>query len=73
MVVSSNGWHPLLLWLNPSVLRAKGERYVRARVLPVCDNQAEGCKSGPPSWAPPSPEQFPPPWERSNIRCGFVW
>ena len=34
---------------------------------------AVGCKSGPPSWAPPSPEQFPPPWERSNIRCGFVW
>ena len=23
--------------------------------------KAVGCKSGPPSWAPPSPEQFPPP------------
>ena len=41
--------------------------------LEMVQRHAVGCKSGPPSWAPPSPEQFPPPWERSNIRCGFVW
>ena len=24
----------------------------------------QGCKSGPPLWAPPLPERFPPLWER---------
>ena len=31
-----------------------------------------GCKAGSPSWAPPSSEQFPPPWERCLNGLLFV-
>ena len=30
------------------------------------------CKAGSPSWAPPSSEQFPPPWERCLNGLLFV-
>ena len=41
-------------------------------VREVYQNKRVGCKAGSPSWAPPSSEQFPPPWERGLNGLLFV-